>query len=266
MIHTFALITIRVFFGIMSKPTLSVTIITCNEEHDIRACLESVRWADEIIVLDSGSTDNTVAICREYTDKVFSTDWPGFGQQKNRALQYVTTDWVLSLDADEQVTPELQQEIATAIQNGNHDAYAIPRQSIYCGTVINYGAWHKKPVVRLFKCCHGKFDDAPVHESLIIDGEIGTLKSLLIHHTYRNLEEVLDKMNLYSTKKAEHLLQQGKKGSLVSAITHGFWAFFRSFILQRGFLDGKAGYMLAISNAQYAYYCYLKLMQLGKRS
>lgn len=248
----------------MSKPTLSVTIITYNEEHDIRACLESVRWADEIIVLDSGSTDQTVAICREYTDKVFITDWPGFGPQKNRALQYATSDWVLSLDADEQVTPELQQEISAAIINSNYDAYALPRQSIYCGTVVHHGAWHKKPVVRLFKCCHGKFENVAVHESLIIDGTIGTLKSHLIHNTYKNSEEMLDKINLYSTKKAEQLLQQRKKGGLMRAITHGFWAFFRSYVLQRGFLDGKVGFMLAVSNSQYAYYSYVKLMQLKK--
>lgn len=246
------------------KNSLSVIIITKNEAHDIQQCLDSVAWANEIIVLDSGSIDNTVEICRRYTDKVFETDWPGFGIQKNRALEKATHEWVLSIDADETVNHDLQQEILSTINSPEQDyaAYEIPRQSIYCGKLIKYGAWHQKAVIRLFKREKGRFDDAIVHENLIIDGKIGKLTNALIHYTYRNLDEMLEKMNLYSTLSAQRKNTKGKKGSLRAALLHGFWAFFRSYFLQRGFLDGKFGFMLAISNAEYAYYTYLKLMLL----
>lgn len=243
----------------MNKSTLSVIIITLNESHDIRACLESVRWADEIIVIDSGSTDDTVAICREYTDKVFVTDWPGYGVQKNRALQQASQEWVLSLDADEVVTAELQREILQNILQENYAAYLIPIETVYCDKPIR---WHRKLHLRLFKRSMGKFNDAIVHENIIVTGKIGKLKTFIKHNTYRTLEEMLDKMNAYSTKKAEQLLKKGNKGSLLSAITHGLWAFFRSYIFRVGFLDGKAGFMLSVSSAQYTYYAYLKLMLL----
>lgn len=243
---------------------LSVIIITKNEAHDIRDCLESVRWANEIIVLDSGSTDNTIAICQEYTNKVFSTDWPGFGPQKNRALEKATGNWVLSLDADERIPPALQEEIKTAIQQNKYDAYSIPRQSLYCGKLIKYGAWHSKRHVRLFKRNCGKFDNALVHENIIITGKVGGLLNPMLHYTYQNLAEAIEKMNFYSSASALQRFNKGKKGGLFSAILHGGWAFLRSYFLQLGFLDGKAGFMLAVSNAEYSYYCYLKLMFLNQ--
>lgn len=245
--------------------TLSVIIITKNEAHDIGACLDSVRWADEIIVVDSGSTDDTVAICRTYTDKVFITDWPGYGPQKNRALNYATQEWVLSLDADEQVTPALREEIQSVLQAPHKAGYQIPRQSTYCGKLIRYGAWRQKPVLRLFQRQLGKFDDAIVHENVLVAGPIGYLKAPLLHHTYQNLEEMLEKMNAYSSASALQKYKAGKKGGLFSALVHGLWAFLRSYVLQLGFLDGKFGFILAISNAEYAYYRYLKLMLYRQR-
>lgn len=241
---------------------LSVIIIAKNEAHDIRRCLESVKWADEIIVLDSGSTDNTPEICREFTKNVFHTDWPGFGIQKNRALAKATNEWVLSLDADELVSDPLQKEILSVINSSEqkYSGYAIPRNSIYCGRLIKHGAWHNKKVTRLFKRNKGKFDDAIVHENLIIDGEIGVLHSPIIHYTYRNLEEMLEKMNQYSTLSSKRKLAKGKTSGLFGAILRGAWAFFRSYIVQLGFLDGKYGFMLAVSNGEYAYYTYLKVM------
>lgn len=247
-------------------PTLSVTIITKNEAHDIRACLESIKWADEIIVLDSGSTDDTIAICREYTNHVFSTDWPGFGKQKNRALQKASGDWILSLDADERIPETLHQQILTAIQSStDYVAYTMPRQSLYCGKLIKYGAWHSKSVVRLVKKNYGQFTDVLVHEALQINGKIGHLSAAIIHPTYQNLEEMLEKMNQYSTASAQQKFFEGKQGSLSKAIAHGAWAFLYNYILRGGFLDGKAGLMLAISNAEYSYYRYVKLMLLTNK-
>ncbi|MGB6977450.1 MAG: glycosyltransferase family 2 protein [Gammaproteobacteria bacterium] len=245
--------------------TLSVIIITRNEAADIRYCLESVKWANEIIVLDSGSSDQTVAICREYTAKVFSTDWPGYGIQKNRALQYATSEWVLSLDADERVSDDLRHQIQTAITQNTSDAYAIPFQSRFCGQVIKWGAWRSEKHVRLFKRSQGKFSDAIVHEKLLINGQIGQLTAPILHDSYKNFEEVLEKMNCYSTYGAELRLQQGNRGGLTIALLHGIWAFIKSYCLQLGFLDGKMGFILAISIAEGSYYRYLKLMLLAKQ-
>jgi glycosyltransferase involved in cell wall biosynthesis len=244
-------------------PKLSVIIIAKNEAHDIRDCLESIKWADEIVVLDSGSSDGTQAICREYTDKVFETDWPGFGPQKNRALQLATGDWVLSLDADERVTEDLHQEIINAIDSTQYVGFEIPRKSIYCGKLIKYGAWHSKAHLRLVKNGHGKFNDVIVHESLVVTGKIGNLKSPIMHYTYKNLDEAIEKLNRYSSASALQRYREGKRGGLCSALLHSWWSFIYGYFLRLGFLDGKEGFMIAVSNAEYCYYRYLKLMILS---
>jgi glycosyltransferase involved in cell wall biosynthesis len=242
--------------------TLSVIVIAKNEAHAIRECLESVCWADEIIVLDSGSTDGTVAICREFTPHVHSTDWPGFGPQKNRALALATGDWVLSLDADERVPEPLRTEIQAAMESGRHDAYRMSRLSSYCGRFMRHGGWWPDYVTRLFRREKWRFSDDLVHERVIVSGETGTLQNHLIHLTYRNLEEVLDKVNSYSSSGALSAARRNKRGSLEKAIFRGFWAFLRTYLLRAGFLDGREGFMLAVSNAEVTYYRYLKLMYL----
>lgn len=247
------------------KPTLSVIIITKNEEHDIRDCLESVKWADEVIVLDSGSTDNTLKITSEYTDKAYSSvDWQGFGIQKNRALAYATSDWVLSLDADERVSDVLRQEIQKAIQSENIFIFKLPRLSSYCGKFIRHSGWWPDYVPRLFKRGEASFSDDLVHERLVFEGDANKLTAPLVHITYKDLNEVIVKINHYSSLGAENSYQKGKRGSLASAIIHGIWAFIRAYIFRAGFLDGAEGFMLAISNAETTYYRYLKLFYLSK--
>jgi glycosyltransferase involved in cell wall biosynthesis len=238
---------------------LSVTIITKNEAHAIRRCLESVKWADEIIVLDSGSSDNTVEICREYTDKVLVTDWPGFGVQKNRALDCASHDWVLSLDADEVVSPELKQQILSVIQNPTANGYYLVRRSFFCGKLIRFGDWRNDKVLRLFKRELGRFDDAPVHESLLVEGKLGTLRAPLYHYTADSLDEVLDKANRYSSLSANKKREQGKRGGLFKALCHGLFAFIRTYIIKLGCLDGKAGFILAVVIAETTYYRYIKI-------
>ena len=248
--------------------SLSVTIITKNEAHDIRECLQSVQWANEIIVLDSGSTDDTVAICREYTDKVMVTDWPGYGVQKNRALQQASGDWVLSLDADERVSEALQAEIKAILAAApdaattGYVAYAIPRLSTYCGKIIRYGDWHKDYCKRLFRRGQARFQDAQVHESLEVQGKLGKLAAPLLHNTFKDLEEMLDKLNQFSSLSAGMRQQQGRSASLLTAIVHGAWTFVRGYIFRLGFLDGREGFVLAVSNAEGSYYRYLKLLYL----
>jgi glycosyltransferase involved in cell wall biosynthesis len=244
---------------------LSVIIIAKNEAAHIGRCLESVSWADEIIVLDSGSSDDTVAICRRYTDKVFVTDWPGFGVQKQRALEKAQGDWVLSIDADEVVSAELRHEIEQAVAFSRFNSYEIPRLSDYCGKSIQHGGWWPDYVLRLFRREKGKFTDSAVHERVIVQGDIGRLQSPLLHEAFVNLDEVLHKVNSYSTLGAEMLYQKGIRSSLSKAVLKGFWTFFRTYFVKASLLDGRQGFMLAVSNAEGAYYKYLKLWELQVR-
>ena len=239
---------------------LSVIIITKNESTNIRACLESVAWADEIIVVDSGSTDGTLDIAREFTSHVYvHADWPGFGAQKNRALAYSSKDWVLSLDADERVTPELRAEVEAALQNPLSDGYEIPRLSNFCGRFMRHSGWHPDFVLRLFRRGKGSFSDALVHESVQMHGRAARLQQPLLHYTYRDFEDVLTKLNSYSSAASVMLQRKAKRGSLAQAVLHGLWAFIRTYFLRAGFLDGREGFMLAVMNAENSYYRYIKL-------
>ena len=238
---------------------LSVIIITNNEGLNIRACLESVAWADEIIVVDSGSTDDTVAIAREFTQQVYAHDWPGFGVQKNRALDYATNEWVFSIDADERVTPELRAEIEAAIAKPQADAYEMPRLSSFCGRFMRHSGWYPDYVLRLFRRGKGRFNDALVHESVQMQGSTARLRQPLLHYSYRDLDDVLSKLNIYSGAASAMLQRRGKRGGLTQAVLHGMWAFIRTYFLRAGFLDGREGFMLAVMNAENSYYRYIKL-------
>jgi glycosyltransferase involved in cell wall biosynthesis len=240
---------------------LSAILIVRNAAEVVRDCLESVRFADEIVVLDSGSTDDTVAICRQYTERVEVTDWPGFGPQKNRALDRARGTWVLSIDADERVPPALRAEIEAAMaRDDGPDAYRMPRRSWYCGRWIRHSGWTPDYVVRLVRRGTARFTDSLVHESLAVRGPVGTLRTPLLHLTFRSAEEVLAKVNSYSTAGAEMLHARGRRAGLGTAIGRGFWAFVRTYFLRLGFLDGRQGFMLAFSNAEGTYYRYVKLM------
>lgn len=245
--------------------SLSVIIITKNEASNIRACLEAVAWADEIIVVDSGSTDDTVAICREFTAHVYVHDWPGFGIQKNRALDYASKDWVLSLDADERVTPELRAELETAMREGSADGYEIPRLSSFCGRFMRHSGWYPDYVLRLFKRGTARFSDNLVHERLILEGKTSRLRSNLLHYSFEDLESVLRKMDQYSTAGAQMQFQRGRKVTLAGAVLRGMWSFVRSYIMRGGILDGSEGFMLAVSNAEGTYYRYVKLLLLNRK-
>lgn len=248
-------------------PRLSAIIITKNEAANIRECLESVSFADEIIVLDSGSDDGTTVIAREMTDKVFvSEDWPGFGAQKNRALEYATGEWVLSIDADERVSAGLRAQIDAAIANPAHDGYRIPRLSSYCGRFMRHGGWWPDPVLRLFRRGKGRFDDRRIHESVIVDGRVGDLNEPLIHHSFESLDDVVATMNRYSTDSARMLYDAGKRANEFTAIIHGVSMFVRTYFLKAGFLDGREGFSLAVASAEGSFYRYLKLAYLARES
>lgn len=245
---------------------LSVILITRNEILNIRECLASVSWADEIIVVDSGSTDGTLDVCRELGAKVYQHDWPGFGVQKNRALAYASHDWVLSIDADERVTPELRAEIERVLADAaSLEGYEIPRLSSFCGRFIHHSGWRPDYVLRLFRRDKAKFSDALVHEAVQMQGRRGQLQHSLLHYSYRDFEEVISKLNNYSSAAADMQQRRGKRGGLGAALLHGGWAFFRTYVLRRGFLDGREGVMLAIMNAENSYYRYIKLWLKQKR-
>ena len=245
---------------------LSVIVITKDEAEDIRACLESVAWADEIIVVDAGSADATTDICRKMGAQVHvHPDWPGFGPQKNRALGYANREWVLSLDADERVTPELRRDIEAAMRQPVADAYDIPRSSSYCGRFMRHSGWYPDYVTRLFRRGAARFSDDLVHERLLVDGVTGKLHGELLHYAFRDAEEVLRKVDQYSSAGAARMHAHGRRASLAGAVLRAFWNFFRTYILRLGFLDGREGFMLAVSNAQGTYYRYVKLMLLNRR-
>jgi len=245
--------------------SLSVTVITHNEGHNIAACLRSVSFADQVVVLDSGSSDDTVQIARSLGAEVsISPDWPGFGVQKNRALALATSDWVLSLDADERVTPELQVEIQACLRAPAFDVYSFPRLSSYCGQYMRHSGWYPDRVTRMFRRTTAHFSDDLVHERLVTERPIGQLRSQLLHESFRNFEAVLDKANRYSTAGAQSLLKKRKTASVGKAVGHGMWAFIRTYFLRLGFLDGRMGLVLAISNAEGTYYRYLKLWLLQR--
>jgi glycosyltransferase involved in cell wall biosynthesis len=243
---------------------LSVIIITKNEAHNVTDCIQSVDFADEVIVYDSGSTDGTPDLCRQLQAKVtITSDWPGDGPQKNRALEEVTGNWVLCLDADERVTPALAKEIQAIITHTDKSAFDIPYQSTYCGKKIRFGDWRGESHVRLFQRGKARFTEDIVHCHLQVSGATGKLKNKIIHHPFHDLGSMLYKLNDYSTQSAKRLFAKGKKATLLTAISRSCWTFFKGYLLKFGFLDGREGFLLAVSNAQGTYYRYVKLMVLG---
>jgi glycosyltransferase involved in cell wall biosynthesis len=254
-----------------TRPTLSAIVITRNEAHNLHDCLQSMHgMVDEIIVVDSQSTDDTVAIAQQHGAKVTQpADWPGFGPQKNRALDLATCDWVFSIDADERVTPALAEEIKRVLQAGDAGvAYKLSRLSSYCGQFIHHSGWQPDYVLRLFKRGTAKFSDDLVHERVVTTQKVMTLRHQLLHYSYLNFSQVLSKVDAYSSASAKQSYARGKRSSVAGALGHGAWAFFRTYVIRRGFLDGAHGLALAISNAETSYYKYLKLwhMQLAEEA
>jgi glycosyltransferase involved in cell wall biosynthesis len=247
--------------------TLSAIVIARDNERTIRRCVESLAFCDEIVVVDSGSSDATPEICRSLGARVHVTDdWPGHGPQKNRALDLATGDWVLSVDSDEWVTTELRDEIAAVLRSpGERRGYAMPRCSSFCGREMKHSGWWPDYVVRLFRRDSGRFTDDHTHERLVVHGSIGRMKAPLMHEAIVDLDQMLRKMNAYSTASAHMKRDAGGRGGVLRGIAHGLWAFLRTYVLRLGFLDGRAGFLLAVANAEGSYYRYVKLAMLEKK-
>ena len=245
---------------------LSVIIIVKNEEANLRACLNSVSWADDIVVLDSGSTDNTVAIAKEFTNKVYITDWPGYGPQKQRALEYATGTWVLNLDADETVSDALRQEITTVIRQNKADAYRSPILLNFYGKSL-YHSWSPKHHVRLYKRAGARYTDSIVHESIVLpsNARLGQLKEGIQHHCLQDISHALQKMNTYSSYSASMRKTRGRKPSLLKTVLGASWMFFRCYVIQGGFLEGKDGFLLAVLSAEGSFYRGIKMIYHDKQ-
>lgn len=244
----------------MAQPTLGVALIALNAAPRLAQCLDALAFADRIVLIDGGSRDGTAEIARAHGAQVLvETDWPGFGPQKNRALDALDTDWILSIDTDEVVTPELAQSIRAAIAAPQADVYAVDRLSSFCGQLIKHSGWYPDWIPRLFKRGAARFSDDLVHERLVFSGPVQRLEGTLLHYSYEDLETVLRKLDAYSSAGARQRFAAGQRGGLGKALARGAWAFLRTYVLRRGFLDGRAGLMIAIFNAETVYYRFLKL-------
>jgi len=237
-------------------PRLSAIIIVKNEAENIGSCLDALAFCDERIVVDSGSTDATLAIAAGKGARVVQHDWKGFGPQKNFALSLAQGDWVLSIDADERVTPELARDIQAAIEAPQHDGYEIRRVSRFLGREM--GRFFPDYVLRLFRRGKARFSDDLVHERVVCSGSLGRLDAALLHDAVTRLEEALDRIDRYSTAGAQMLLASGRRVTFMSGIGHGLWTFIRVYVMRLGFLDGKEGFLQAAANAEGSYYRYMK--------
>jgi glycosyltransferase involved in cell wall biosynthesis len=242
---------------------LTVITIALNEEMNIAPCLESVRWADEIIVVDSGSTDRTVEQARRYTSQVFSVEWQSYGVARNFGLSHASGDWILWLDADERVTPELAAEIKQILERDDRRiaGYAIARRAYFLGRWIKHCGWYPSRVVRLFQKQYGKFTESRVHEKLELHGETRPARFDLLHFTDPNLHGYLLKFNKYTSLGADDLHDVGRRFRYSDVILRPVFQFFKMYLLRRGFLDGMPGFILCVLSSAYVFTKYAKLWE-----
>lgn len=242
------------------RPKLSVYIIAYNEADKIADAVDSVTWADEVLVLDSNSTDDTVRIASEHGSTVRQLPFSGFGRLRNDAIAACTHEWVFSLDADERCTPAARDEILQILQDPQADAYYVPRRNWFMGRWIKHCGWYpdyRQP--QLFRRQALVFDEQEeVHESFEVHGKLAYLRSAIIQVPFQDLGQLVHKIQRYSTLGAVKMARKGKRATMGKALSHGLWAFFRIYILKRGFLDGWAGFMLALSSFESTFYRYAK--------
>ncbi|MDX1779047.1 MAG: glycosyltransferase family 2 protein [Thermodesulfobacteriota bacterium] len=252
----------------MDRPAISACIITYNEEQNIRECLESLKWVDEIIVVDSMSTDSTISICREYTDSVIQKTWEGHVKQKNFSINQARNDLVLCLDADERVTPELRKEIEKCLSedSGEVDGYYCSRHSYYLGRWINHGGWYPDYKLRLFKKSRGKWGGKDPHDKVILEGTTKYLQSELHHFVYRNLSHQLQTVDNFSTITAQELNNEGEHFTVLKLLSRPTLKFLGTYFLKRGFLDGMPGLIISVVSSFYVFLRYAKLWEKQRQN
>ena len=246
---------------------ISATVITLNEEANIQGALESLQWADEIIVLDGGSRDATLEIARRYTARLLHRGWTGYVDQKNHAAEQARHDWILSLDADERLSPELIAEIQSLRQTGFAcRGYRIPRVAFFLKRWIRHGDWYPDFQLRLYDRRYGRWQGGRVHESVKVQGEPGVLKGEIQHYTYRSLAEYLRRLEIYSALAACDYRDRGRRAGVLSLVGNPAAAFLKSYVLRRGFLDGAPGLMVALMGAVSVFFKYARLYELQLNS
>jgi (heptosyl)LPS beta-1,4-glucosyltransferase len=239
---------------------ISICIICKNEESKIADCLASVSWADEIVIVDSGSTDNTLEIAKEFTDKIFVEEsWSGFGLQRRRAEDFATNDWVFAIDCDEIVTEELKNEILSQVNiASNNDVFYINRLTNFCGQFIYHSGWYPDRIARLYNKVSYRYNEALVHEALDCKGcNKIRLKGDLLHYQYDDIYQYINKRNGYANLGAEYKHKQGKQSGILKATSSAIFAFIRHYFLRLGFMDGRLGFVIAIIQMQYTFNKYL---------
>lgn len=243
---------------------ITVTIIALNEEANIRDCLESVRWADEIIVSDTGSTDRTAEICAEYGAKVFRDKWLGFGAQKNLCASRAQNDWILNIDADESVTPELKDEIIQAASKNDKAGWYIARKNYFGRRWIRRCGWYPDHNLRLYRKDAGRFSERQVHEAVAVSGDTGRLQHPMIHRTYKDVTDYLTRMQRYSTLAAQEMVKDGKDAGLTDLMLRPPFTFIKMYVLKGGFLDGYPGLIISALYSCYTLSKYAKLWELRR--
>ena len=243
---------------------ISAIVVCFNEEDRIDDCLTSLKWCDEIIVVDSYSTDKTAEICRRYTEKFVQRQWAGYRDQKAYAHSLATMEWVLLVDSDERVTRELQREIVAALAADEKDVagYAIPRLVHYLGRWWRRGGWYPDYDVRLFRRDRATWGGVDPHEKIIVDGKVGRLQNPLHHFSYRSIDDHINRINRFTTISSAELRKAGNRWRLSDAILRPAVRFFRSYFLKRGFLEGFAGFYVAASAAVYVFLKYAQLWEI----
>lgn len=244
---------------------ISISIICFNEENKIRKCLESVRWADEIVILDSFSTDNTLNICREYTGRIFQHKFDGHIQQKNRALDLCSKEWIFCIDADEVVTDELRDSIRSinAGENGV-DGYYVARRVFYIGRWINHGGWYPDYKLRLIKKNSGKWGGINPHDELRVRGRTEKLSGDLLHFSYENISAHIGQVNKFTDIMSEEYKKLGKKPTIFNLTLRPLYKFIKMYILKAGFLDGTRGFIIACIGAFYVFMKFVKLYEKNR--
>ena len=245
---------------------ISATIITCNEERNIARSLESLSWADEIVVIDSGSSDATLEICRRYTDRIIHRDWTGYVDQKNFAVDAARNDWIFSLDADERTSEELRAEILELAAAGfTNSGYRIPRVAWFLGRWIRHGEWYPDYQLRLFDRRQARWGGGLVHESVKLAGKPGLLRGEIEHYTYHSLSDYLKRLEVYSTLAASDYSRKGRKVTLLGLAGNPVAAFVKSYFLKLGFLDGIPGFTVAVMGAVSVFFKYAKLYEMKRQ-
>jgi len=246
----------------VSHPAISAIIITKNEQHNIEACLESLKWADEIVVVDSGSTDNTRTLAKRYTDKVYVETWCGQGIQKNRAIAYASGPWIISVDADERVPEELAREIRETIGQNHTVAYAVKRKNYYKGQWIRHSGWWPDWVTRVFQKGKAEFSGDVIHESVQVTSQVHKLRHALEHYSFISPIDFLNRASSYAYHQAQAMYVKGRKATVWTALGHASFAMIQAYFLRLGFLDGSAGILIAVSNFVGVFYRYMMLREL----